>query len=76
MSENFLLKCKCSSMLTEEEFIKHFTRCEEFKKNFKSFDAQFGELLKTYSDPKENLLIIRVLLKQYINVLDSKIKKA
>jgi hypothetical protein len=63
-------------MLTEEEFIKHFTRCEDFKKNFKSFDTQFGELLKNYSDPKENLLIIRILLKQYINVLDAKIRKA
>lgn len=76
MSEQVLIKCKCSTVLLEEDFVKHFTKCDEFKKTFKIFDAQFGELLKQYSDPKENLLIIRCLLKQYINVLDVKVKKA
>lgn len=74
MSDSFI-KCKCSTMLSEEEFTKHFSRCDDFRKTFKNFDAQFGELLKQYSDPKDNLLIIRVLLKQYINVVESKIRK-
>lgn len=75
MSDN-VLKCKCGTIFTEDEFSKHFARCDDFKKTFKTFDAQFGELLKNYSEPKDHLLIIRVLLRQYINVLDSKIKKS
>ncbi len=73
MSENYV-KCKCQNILTEEDFIKHFQKCEEFRKYFKTFDTQFGELLKQYAEPKENLLIIRVLLKQYVLVLDKKIR--
>jgi hypothetical protein len=73
MSENYV-KCKCHNLLTEDEFTKHFPKCEDFKKYFKNFDTQFGELLKQHSDPKENLLIIRVLLKQYVLVLDKKIR--
>jgi hypothetical protein len=60
-------------MMPEEEFTRHFQRCDEFRKTFKNFDGKFGELLKEFSEPKENLLIIRVLLKQYIGVLDRKI---
>lgn len=73
MSDN-QVKCKCNAFFTEEEFSKHFQRCDDFRKYFKNFDAQFGELLKQYSDPKENLLIIRVLLKQYVGVLEKKIR--
>ncbi len=73
MSDNHV-KCKCSNIYTEEDFVKHFARCEEFRKSFKNFDSQLGELFKQFSEPKENLLIIRVLLKQYISVLDKKIR--
>ena len=68
------VKCKCNSVCSEEEFIRHFGKCEDFRKNFKTFDSSFGELLKQHSEPKENLLIIRVLLKQYVLLLDKKIK--
>lgn len=73
MSENYV-KCKCQNILCEDDFIKHFQKCEEFRKYFKAFDSQFGELLKQYAEPKENLLIIRVLLKQYVSVLEKKIR--
>ncbi len=68
------VKCKCELSFSEEEFVRHFQKCETFRKNFKTFDSQLGELLKNYSEPKENLMIIKVLLKQYITVLDKKIK--
>ena len=70
---NFNIKCKCGSMFNEDDFNKHFGRCEDFRKHFKNFDMQFGELLKTNSEPKENLLIIRALLKQYVGLLERKI---
>lgn len=73
LSDNHV-KCKCELILAEDEFIRHFSKCEEFRKHFKNFDAQFGELLKHHSEPKENLLIIRILLKQYVNLLDRKIR--
>ena len=70
------IKCKCNTVFIDTEFTSHFPRCNEFKLCFREFDTEFGKLLKTYSEPKENLLIIRVLLEQYKNVLDSKIKSA
>lgn len=73
MSESVI--CKCHRDYTEEEFKKHFSRCDDFKKTFREFDCRFGELLKFYSDPKENLPIIRVLLKQYVGVVEKKIEK-
>jgi len=73
MSENYV-KCKCQNIFSDDEFTKHFQKCEEFKKYFKDFDTKFGELLKQNSEPKENLLIIRIMLKQYVLVLDKKIK--
>lgn len=68
------LKCKCGNVLNEEQFAIHFHQCPEFKNSFRKFDSTFGELLKSFAEPKENLPIIRFLLKQYINVLDKKIK--
>lgn len=68
------IKCKCNQILIEKEFIAHFPRCGDFKQNFREFDTQFGKLLKEFSEPKENLLIIRVLLEQYKNVIENKIR--
>ena len=70
------IKCKCNNIYVENEFTSHFPRCNEFKQCFREFDTEFGRLLKNFSEPKENLLIIRVLLEQYRNVLDSKIRNA
>lgn len=68
------LRCKCKKIFQENEFAAHFSKCDDFKKHFKRFDHELGDLLKSYSEERENLLILRVLLKQYINVLDKKIK--
>jgi hypothetical protein len=72
---DFNIKCKCGLFFSEENFNRHFAGCSDFRKTFKSFDAQFGEFLKQFSEPKENLLIMRVLMKQYIGVLENKIRK-
>ncbi len=69
------ITCVCSQKFNEEEFQKHFSSCQPFKSQFKEFDSKFGELLKSYSEPKERLLIVKFLLKQYINVIDKKLKK-
>jgi len=69
------LTCACTQQFTEEEFERHYRSCSSFKTQFKEFDSKFGELLKAYSEPKERLLIVKFLLKQYINVIDKKLKK-
>jgi hypothetical protein len=69
------IKCKCLTLFSDEQFIRHFPSCKDFRQSFKNFDQQFGELLKQYSEPKENLLIIRILLKQYTGVVETKIRK-
>ena len=69
------LECVCKQQFTEEEFARHYISCMLFKQQFKEFDSKFGELLKAYSEPKERLLIVKFLLKQYINVIDKKLKK-
>ena len=69
------LTCVCGQQFSEEEFSRHYCTCQPFKQQFKEFDSKFGELLKQYSEPKEKLLIVKFLLKQYINVIDKKLKK-
>ena len=67
------LKCICGQIYNEDQFSKHFRECRQFKDEFKEFDSKFGELLKTYSEPIERLIIVRYLLKQYIQVIERKI---
>lgn len=68
------IRCKCGVVMPEEEFSSHFKKCTDFKKGFRKFDESFSNLLKTFSEPKDNLLILRFLLRQYIVVLTKKIK--
>ena len=69
------LTCACGQQFSEEDFGRHYSSCQPFKQQFKEFDSKFGELLKAYSEPKERLLIVKFLLRQYINVIDKKLKK-
>ena len=69
------LTCACGQQFNEEDFGRHYSTCQPFKQQFKEFDSKFGELLKAYSEPKERLLIVKFLLRQYINVIDKKLKK-
>jgi len=73
MSE--VIRCKCQTDYHEEQFKAHFSKCIKFKEAFKEFDNEYGQLLKKYSQPQENLLILKFLLKQYIVVIENKIKK-
>ena len=69
------IKCKCDEVFEEKDFLGHFPSCLSFKRDFKSFDQKFGEILREYSDPKENLLIVKVLLNQYQKMIENKIKQ-
>lgn len=69
------IKCKCQIDFDEDSFKKHFARCAKFKEVFREFDTEYGQLLKKYSQPPENLYILKFLLKQYIVVIENKISK-
>lgn len=69
------VKCKCDQIFSEVEFTRHFPSCKSFMENFKNFDNQFNSILKPYAHEKENLFIIRILLKQYTLVVEKKIKQ-
>ena len=68
------IKCKCQKTMKVSDFRTHFQKCKDFRNTFKTFDHQFGEILKQFSEPSENLQIIKFLLYQYISVLERKIK--
>lgn len=74
MSET--IKCKCLSEFEEESFKTHFSKCPKFKEAFREFDNEYGLLLKKYSQPPDNLPILKFLLKQYIGVIELKIRKS
>ena len=69
------IKCECKKDFDTEEFSKHFVSCKDFKNIFNEFDSRMAYILKKYAEPKERLLIIHFLLKQYINVIERKIGK-
>ena len=69
------IKCTCGKKFLEEEFEKHYYNCQPFKKLFKEFDMKIAFLIKAYSQPEENLLIIIFLLKQYIKSTEKKLNK-
>ena len=68
------IKCICGVIFDISDFKKHFTECEKFNECFGDFDNQLSKFIKSYSQPKEQLLIIKFLFKQYIKILDKKIK--
>ena len=72
--EKIKLFCECGEEFTEEEFKRHFNACHKFKIHFKDFDTKLAQLLIENSKPKERLLIIKFLLKQYIFIIENKIK--
>lgn len=72
--ENPQITCPCKQNFTEDLFIRHYTKCDAFRGYFSEFDSKFGMLLKSYATEVENMLILRVLLKQYTVVIEKKIK--
>ena len=70
-----IITCKCGVTYEYQEFKKHFQKCQPFREAFKKFDSVFGSLLKDYSSEPQNLPIIKILLSQYIEVIERKIGK-
>ena len=67
------IKCVCGIIYENDEFGKHIKKCEKFIETFSDFDSKISKLIKNYSNPKEQLLIIKFILNRYINILDIQI---
>ncbi len=68
------IKCVCGTIYEITDFKKHFTKCQKFKECFGEFDDQLSKFIKSYSQPKEQLLLIKFVFQLYIKILDKKIK--
>ena len=64
------IKCICGTIYDTKDFQNHFKECQQFKECFSSFDDKLSKLIKSYSEPKDQLLLIRFLFNQYIKILD------
>ena len=68
------IKCICGTIFEENDFAQHIKKCEQFKEVFTDCDNKISKFIKSYSNPKEQLLIIKFILERYVNILDRKIR--
>ena len=67
------IKCTCGYFFKKKEFKKHFKRCPYFLDKFTKFDYKISRLIGQYLINKDNLNIVRFLMKRYIKIIDKKI---
>ena len=72
--EEIILKCICRNKFLESEFKDHFKKCHEFKDYFSDFDTKLSYFIKRFCETKENLLLVRYILKLYIEIIEKKLK--
>ena len=72
---DYKIKCECNQYFDKNEFENHYKSCRKFKHTYKVFDIQIGELLKSFSMPKERLLAIHFLFCKYTEKLKKKVEK-
>ena len=68
------IKCVCGTIYENNDFNQHIKKCEQFREVFTDFDNQISKLIKSHSNPKENLVIIKFILKKYVDILNRKIR--
>ena len=68
------IKCVCGTIYENNDFSHHIGKCEQFKEVFSDFDSKVSKYIKRYSNPKEQLMIIKFILERYVNILDRKIR--
>ena len=68
--------CKCGKKCTEKELKKHILSCQEFLQEFKLLDSTISRILEKYlTNKNDNIFLVRFLLKQFLKMIDSKIKE-
>ena len=69
------IKCLCGKVFDEKNFIFHCKYCKLFLNKFTKFDFAIARTLEKYLYNKENLVIIKFMLKRYLKLIEKKMKK-
>jgi len=69
------IRCLCGKVFDEKNFKFHYKYCKLFLNKFTKFDFAIARTLKKYLYNKENLFIIKFMLKRYIKLIEKKIKE-
>ena len=67
------IKCECGIFFKAKAFKKHFKNCNLFIKKYIKFDYKISRLLGEYLLNKENLTLVRFLMKRYVKLIEKKI---
>ena len=68
-----IINCECGKTFEENEFMKHFKNCQTLINKYKDFDYIITNLLKSYINNKNSLIIIRFLFKRFMSLLNYKL---
>ena len=69
------IMCECGQLFAESKFKTHFKTCKPLIDKYTDFDFKMIQLIKTYLNSRENLIIIKFFLERYIKILNYKLKK-
>ena len=69
------IKCECGVIFKKQDFKNHFRKCIDLISKFQAFDYKMIQLIKTYINSKESMIIIKFFLQRYIKILNFKLNK-
>ena len=69
------IKCECGDIFKKQDFKNHFRKCIDLISKFQAFDYKMIQLIKTYINSKESMIIIKFFLQRYIKILNFKLNK-
>ena len=71
-----MINCKYGSIIMEEKEIKnHFKKCNFLFDKYKDVDCKISQIIKTYINSREDLIIIKYIFGRFIKLFDLKIQK-
>ena len=68
------IKCVCGTIFENNDFNLHIKKCELFRETFTEFDDKISKFIKSHSNPKEQLVIIKFILEKYVKILERQIR--
>ena len=70
-----MINCKCGCVImNEKEIENHFKKCNFLFDKYKDIDFKIGQIIKTYINSREDLIIIKYMFGKFIKLFDLKIK--
>ena len=74
-SNSIIVECVCGKIYEEDDFTSHTRECNDFKIFIKDFDSCFSKFLLKLPTDLNSILIIRSVIKRYLNVIESQFEK-